>query len=132
MLKEDNSKKRKIDDIEESESTDSEFHGSSRESESEFENGEDLPSTAECQAGATSSTPPNAISVKLKVSDIVSPALSAVLDRTNTSNRKAAFIIGSASSSSNNIANVPVSVSSVRRARIKARSTFTTTVKTKL
>jgi len=132
-LKEENIKKRKVEDVEELESTDTELqsHGSSTERESDFEDGEeleDLPSISENQAAATSSTSANARSAKLKVSDIITPALSAALDRTNTSNRKAAFIIGSATSSLND-ANVALSVSSIRRARIKARSTVAATVK---
>ena len=90
-------------DAEEFEYIDTELqsYGSSSERECDFkdkEESEDLLNTSENQADATSFTPANAGSTELKVSDIITPALSDALNRTNTSNRKATFIIGSATS----------------------------------
>lgn len=60
----------------------------------------------------------------LKARNVVPESLASALDRTNTSDRKAAFLLSTAAQtySHHNVSKLPLSVSSIRRARMQHRS----------
>jgi len=64
--------------------------------------------------------------------DVVTPEVAAALDRTNTSDRKAAHIfaaMGSAGHLKEDVEQLIISPSAIRRARIKHRKVFSSEVK---